>query len=86
MMVGLSAAPANGDEVRLKDTVRLPGSATVVRLADIAELIGPEAVGLAEVVLAEAPQGEIEVSVAQVRRAGWTGSGRADKILQNTTL
>ncbi|WP_420208265.1 bifunctional homocysteine S-methyltransferase/methylenetetrahydrofolate reductase [Candidatus Electronema sp. JC] len=24
--------------------------------------------------------------VAQARRAGWTGSGRADKILQNTTL
>jgi flagella basal body P-ring formation protein FlgA len=58
-----------GDEIKLKGSVRLEPAATAVRLADIAELVGPDAQHYAETIVAELPDGAeaVEISIRQVR-------------------
>jgi flagella basal body P-ring formation protein FlgA len=49
--------------------VRLHGGATVITLADVAEMDGPQARALADLAIAEVTGAEVEITVAQVRRA-----------------
>ncbi|MCZ6793852.1 MAG: flagellar basal body P-ring formation chaperone FlgA [Planctomycetota bacterium] len=62
-------AHVRGDSIRLKASVRQPGAAQVIRLADIAVLEGPEAARFAMLVVAEVsrPPTLIEIPVDQVR-------------------
>ena len=53
MLAALFATPAIGDTIRLKSSVRLPAGADVVRLSDIAELQGDEALQYADLIVAE---------------------------------
>jgi flagella basal body P-ring formation protein FlgA len=65
------AAPAAADEVVLRESVRLAADAKAVRLSDVAEISGPEALRLADTVVAEVadPAADLEITVAQVREA-----------------
>jgi flagella basal body P-ring formation protein FlgA len=67
--VGALARASCADEITLKGSVRLKEAADTVRLADIAEVSGPDAQRLAETVIAAAPaQAEaLEITVRQVR-------------------
>jgi flagella basal body P-ring formation protein FlgA len=67
--VGALARASLGDEITLKGSVRLKATATTVRLADIAEVSGPDAQRLAETIIAEAPANTepMEITVRQVR-------------------
>ena len=67
----MPVAPAPGDEITLKGSVRLEAGATAVHLGDIAELEGARAEGFAATVIAEAGHGPdaMEISVSDVRRA-----------------
>ncbi|MHC5007764.1 MAG: flagellar basal body P-ring formation chaperone FlgA [Planctomycetota bacterium] len=66
---GALARASLGDEISLKGSVRLKAAAEAVRLADIAELSGPDAQLLADTVIAEAPGDTValEITVRQVR-------------------
>ena len=63
--------PAIGDEVALRSSVRLPGGATVVHLADIATLAGPHAERCADTIVGQVgdPTQVLEISIGQVRQA-----------------
>jgi hypothetical protein len=70
-IVGAAAAAqvSLGDEITLKGSVRLKEGAETVRLADIAELTGPNAQRFAETSVAEVSDSAeaIEITVRQVR-------------------
>jgi flagella basal body P-ring formation protein FlgA len=70
-IVGAAAAAqvSLGDEIKLKGSVRLKDAAEVVRLADIAELTGPNAQRFAETIVAEVSGGAeaLEITIRQVR-------------------
>jgi flagella basal body P-ring formation protein FlgA len=62
-------ASARADSIHLRASVRLPAGADVVRLADIAELQGPEAERYAELAIADIDgQRAREITVRDVRR------------------
>ena len=63
--------PAIGDEVALRSSVRMPGGATVVHLADIATLAGPHAERCADTIVGQVgdPTQVLEISIGQVRQA-----------------
>lgn len=69
--VAALAHTAAGDEINLNGSVRLVPGAEVVRLGDIAGLVGARAERLADTVVADAPGGGkvLEISVRQVRQA-----------------
>lgn len=71
VLVTALTAHARGDSIRLKASARQPGTAEVIRLADIAVLEGPEAAHFATLTVAEVshPPTVIEISVDQVRAA-----------------
>jgi len=60
---------ANGDEIRLRASVRLAHDANAIRLADVAELIGPEAERFADLVLVDSPDTSepVEIAIRTVR-------------------
>jgi flagella basal body P-ring formation protein FlgA len=60
---------AAGDTITLKSHVRLPAGATSARLADIADLDGPDAASFVDVVIApiKNTDGDIRLTVQQVR-------------------
>jgi flagella basal body P-ring formation protein FlgA len=85
LAAGVAAA---GDAIVLRASVRMPFSAGEVRLADVAELVGPAAEALGGVVIATMrdDRAAVEVPVAEVRAilsesgANWSGldlSGRS---------
>jgi flagella basal body P-ring formation protein FlgA len=65
------SAPASADDVRLKASVRLPLDAEAVRLADVAEIEGEEAMQYSDLVIAEiaSPDDLIELTVRDIRAA-----------------
>jgi flagella basal body P-ring formation protein FlgA len=67
---GALARASVGDEISLKGSVRLKDAAEAVRLADIAELTGPDAERFADTIIAEVPADTdaLEITVRQVRR------------------
>ncbi len=70
LMTAIFIATAGyADEIALKGSVRLRDDDHVVRLGHIAELTGPFAERLADIPIAEAPQGDevLELSVREVR-------------------
>ncbi len=69
--VAALAAGARADSIRLKSAVRLSPGIVSIRLADIAELEGPQANRWAETIVAQrtAPQIVKEINAAEVRAA-----------------
>ncbi len=69
VLAAILAAPALGDSVRLKSSVRMSAGAEKVRLGDIAELDGAEAQQYADLIVAElgASITPLEISVSEVR-------------------
>ena len=68
-VIALCAACAGADAIRLKTSVRLPRGADAVRLADIADLDGPEARAFADLVVADVvdPSFPLELHIRRVR-------------------
>ena len=66
-----AAAPALGDEIILKRTVRLRNDATTVSLADVARLEGEHARKWADLELGTLVDGDrpLELTIEDVRRA-----------------
>src|SRR5215510_12395649 len=65
---GLTLA-SNADTIMLKSSVRLASGSTAVRLADIADLDGPEATALSEMTITTIKDGSapIEIPIRDVR-------------------
>lgn len=66
-----TVVPAQADAIRLKASVRLAGDGESIRLSDVAELEGPEAIALGSVVVARLadPASAQEISLRSVRAA-----------------